>query len=45
MTLRFITFGNKGDHYNKIRRKTENYEKAGKRLLNEVQKLYIFDNK
>ena len=44
MVLRFITFGNKGDHYNKIRKKTENYEKAGKRLLNEVQKLDIFDS-
>lgn len=44
MTLRFITFGNKGDHYNKIRRKTENYEKAGKRLLNEVKKINIFDS-
>ena len=44
MVLRFITFGNKGDHYNKIRKKTENYEKAGKRLLNEVQKINIFDS-
>lgn len=44
MTLRFITFGNKGDHYNKNRKKTENYEKAGKRLLNEVKKINIFDS-